>query len=69
MPPPADPRPARLTVRLHDLVYDWLYVPAAGGVLVAAERLNALQFLTIRQYLTLVFLALVTLLTVLALWP
>jgi hypothetical protein len=28
-----------------------------------------LQFLTIRRYLTLVFLALVTLLLVLAIWP
>ena len=32
----------------------------------ASERLNVLQFLTIRRYLTLVFLALVTLLLVLA---
>jgi hydrogenase-4 component B len=38
-------------------------------VMAAAERLNALQFLTIRQYLSLVFFALVSLLTVLALWP
>ena len=34
----------------------------------AAERLNHLQFLTIRRYLSLVFLALVLLLLVLALW-
>ena len=32
-------------------------------------RLNVLQFLTIRRYLSLVFLALVILLLVLALWP
>jgi hydrogenase-4 component B len=69
MPPPMDPRPARLTVRLHDLIYDGLYAPVALGVMNAAERLNALQFLTIRQYLSLVFFALVSLLTVLALWP
>ena len=69
MPPPVDPRPARLTVRLQDLIYDGLYAPAALGVMAAAERLNALQFLTIRQYLSLVFFALVSLLTVLALWP
>jgi hydrogenase-4 component B len=69
MPPPADPRAARLHVRVHDLVYDWLYAPVARGVLVVAERLNVLQFLTIRSYLSLVFFALVSLLTVLALWP
>jgi hydrogenase-4 component B len=69
MPPPADPRAARLHVRVHDLIYDWLYVPVALGVLAAAERLNVLQFLTIRRYLSLVFFALVSLLTVLALWP
>jgi len=69
MPPPVDPRPARFTVRLQDLIYDGLYAPVALGVMAAAERLNALQFLTIRQYLSLVFFALVSLLTVLALWP
>ena len=41
----------------------------ADGVTFASERLNHLQFLTIRQYLSLVFCALVSLLTVLALWP
>ena len=69
MPPPVDPRPARLVVHLQDLIYDWLYVPVALGVTFASERLNTLQFLTIRQYLSLVFFALVSLLTVLALWP
>jgi hydrogenase-4 component B len=69
MPPPVDPRPARLTVQLHDLIYEWLYAPIALGVTFSAERLNHLQFLTIRQYLSLVFCALVSLLTVLALWP
>ena len=34
----------------------------------AADRLNHLQFLTIRQFLSLVFAALVSLLLVLALW-
>jgi hydrogenase-4 component B len=69
MPPPSDPRPARLIVHVHDLIYDWLYEPVARGVSLAAERLNYLQFLTIRRYLSLVFFALVSLLTVLALWP
>jgi NADH:ubiquinone oxidoreductase subunit 5 (subunit L)/multisubunit Na+/H+ antiporter MnhA subunit len=69
MPPPVDPRAARITVRVHDLAYEWLYAPIAQGVLLAADRLNYLQFLTIRRYLSLVFFALVALLTVLALWP
>ena len=68
MPPPGSQRPARLHVQIHDLVWDYLYKPIAGGVGFAAERLNYLQFLTIRRYLSLVFLALVTLLTVVAVW-
>jgi formate hydrogenlyase subunit 3/multisubunit Na+/H+ antiporter MnhD subunit len=69
MPPPADPQPARLTVVLHDPVWEALYAPVAVGVGFAADRLNHLQFLTIRQFLSLVFAALVILLLVLALWP
>jgi hypothetical protein len=68
MPPPLAARPARLIVELRDLVWDGLYAPVAGGVAFAADRLNHLQFLTIRSYLSLVFIALVTLLLVLALW-
>jgi hypothetical protein len=62
-------RPARLTVVVRDLVWEALYAPIAAGVATAAVRLNHLQFLTIRQYLSLVFGALVTLLLVLAIWP
>jgi formate hydrogenlyase subunit 3/multisubunit Na+/H+ antiporter MnhD subunit len=69
MPPPGDTRPARLVVELRDLIWDALYVPIAAGVTGVAERLNRLQFLTIRQYLSLVFGALVTLLLVIAIWP
>jgi len=69
MPPPGDGRPARLTVDLRDLVWDALYAPIADGVGFAADRLNHLQFLTIRQFLSLVFAALVLLLLVLAIWP
>jgi hydrogenase-4 component B len=69
MPPPGDTRPARLTVELRDLVWDALYAPLAIGVSFAADRLNHLQFLTIRQFLSLVFAALVILLLVLAIWP
>jgi hydrogenase-4 component B len=69
MPPPGDLRPARLTVELHDRIWEAIYAPLAQGVARAADRLNHLQFLTIRQYLTLVFTALVALLLVLAIWP
>jgi hydrogenase-4 component B len=69
MPRPGDMRPARLTVELHDLVWETLYAPLAHAVGFAAERLNRLQFLTIRQFLSLVFASLVTLLLVLAIWP
>jgi formate hydrogenlyase subunit 3/multisubunit Na+/H+ antiporter MnhD subunit len=69
MPPPGSTRPARLTVEMHDLIWDMLYAPIAAAVGFAAGRLNYLQFLTIRQFLSLVFAALVILLLVLAIWP
>jgi formate hydrogenlyase subunit 3/multisubunit Na+/H+ antiporter MnhD subunit len=68
MPLPGDTRPGRLTVALHDLVWEWLYAPVERAVGLVTERLNYLQFLTIRQYLSLVFVALVMLLLVLAIW-
>jgi NADH:ubiquinone oxidoreductase subunit 5 (subunit L)/multisubunit Na+/H+ antiporter MnhA subunit len=68
MPPPGDLRPARLTVTLRDLLWESLYAPLGGWVWLAAERLNQLQFLTIRKYLTLVFAALVALLLAVSLW-
>jgi hypothetical protein len=54
---------------MRDLVWDALYAPIADCVSFAADRLNHLQFLTIRQFLSLVFAALVLLLLVLAIWP
>ncbi len=69
MPPPGDMRPARLTVELHDLAWDILYAPITSAVGFAADQLNRMQFLTIRQFLSLVFTALVALLLVLAIWP
>ena len=68
MPAPGDIRPARLRIELHDLVWEGMYLPLAGAVGYAAEKLNRLQFLTIRRYLSLVFATLVTLLLVLAIW-
>lgn len=69
MPPPGSMRAAHFRVVLRDLIWDALYAPIADGVAAAADRLNRLQFLTIRRYLSLVFLTLVALLLVLALWP
>jgi NADH:ubiquinone oxidoreductase subunit 5 (subunit L)/multisubunit Na+/H+ antiporter MnhA subunit len=68
MPPPGDMRPARLTVHLEDVVWDYLYAPLGEGIRVVTDRLNVLQFLTIRRYLSLVFAALVVLLLVVAIW-
>jgi hydrogenase-4 component B len=68
MPPPGDARPARLAVTLRDFVWDGIYAPIAAGIAVASERLNHLQFLTIRQYLSLVFITLVGLLLVVSIW-
>jgi len=66
MPPPGSAAPARLHVELHDLIWEALYAPIAKVITFATERINILQFLTIRRYLTLVFVALVLLLLVLA---
>lgn len=68
MPDPGDFSPARLSVALQDRVWEGLYKPLARGVQTLARRANVMQFLTIRKYLGLVFVFLVFLLTVLALW-
>lgn len=67
-PPPGDLEPARLTVVIRDLVREGLYIPIARTVGSVADRLNVLQFLTIRRYLGLVFTLLVLLLLVLVIW-
>ena len=69
MPPPGSTAPARFHVDLRDLIWDFAYAPIAIGIAFATERLDVLQFLTIRSYLALVFTALVLLLLVLAIWP
>jgi NADH:ubiquinone oxidoreductase subunit 5 (subunit L)/multisubunit Na+/H+ antiporter MnhA subunit len=68
MPPPGDIGAARFHAQLHDVPWDVLYLPTARLVAYVAGRLNKVQFMTIRGYLTLVFGALVVLLTVLAIW-
>jgi hypothetical protein len=68
MPPPGSTDAAALTVEMHDVPWDTIYAPIARTVSVLSKCLNALQFLSIRQYLTLVFFALVLLLLVVAIW-
>jgi formate hydrogenlyase subunit 3/multisubunit Na+/H+ antiporter MnhD subunit len=69
MPPPGDLRAASIAVSMRDLIWEWFYAPVAVAVTRTADRLNPLQFQTIRRYLAFVFGALVTLLLVIALWP
>jgi len=68
IPPPGDLQAAQMHVRLRDVQWDTFYVPITGLVSYVADRLNKVQFLSIRAYLTLVFGALVALLMVLAVW-
>lgn len=69
MPAPGDLRPARLVVSLSDPVWSRLYAPVLALIGWATGTFDKLQFLTIRQYLSLVFGALILMLLVLALWP
>ena len=68
MPAPGDTRPAKLRIELRDLIWEGMYEPIVSAVGFSSNRLNRLQFLTIRRYLSLVFATLVTLLLVLAIW-
>src|SRR5213076_1335143 len=61
MPAPGDTGPARLEVELHDTLWEALYAPVIRLVDAVTARVNQMQFLTIRRYLTLVVSALVLL--------
>jgi formate hydrogenlyase subunit 3/multisubunit Na+/H+ antiporter MnhD subunit len=69
MPAPGETRPAQLTIILRDRIWEMLYAPVATAIWFATEKLNHLQFLTIRKYLSLVFVALIVLLLRVSLWP
>jgi len=69
MPPPGAVDPARFRVEVRDRAWDAFYAPIAGLVGFVSDKLNYLQFLTIRRYLGLVFASLIILLLALALWP
>ena len=64
MPKPGDTSTAKAYIEVHDTLWEVLYAPVIRVVDATTERLNRLQFLTIRNYLTLVFGALVLLLIV-----
>lgn len=66
MPPPGATRPARFSVVVVDFVWNVAYAAPGRAVLRLSERLNALQFLSIRRYLVLMFAALVILLSIAA---
>jgi hydrogenase-4 component B len=68
MPPPGNLQPATLRRFLRDPVWDFVYAPLAGVIGATATLLNHIQFLTIRRYLSFVFIALIVLVVVLALW-
>ncbi len=68
MPAPGDLSPARHVVRSRDLIWEEIYLRIAAVITFIAMRMNRLQFLTIRRYLSLVMISLVILLVVLALW-
>ena len=68
MPAPDSQAPARFNLVVRDAVWHWVYAPLGFGIDFVASVLNHLQFLTIRRYLSLVFVSLVFLLLVLATW-
>lgn len=69
MPAPGETRPARFEVSLVDPVWQTFYAPVARAIEALTDRMTKLQTLSIRQYLGLVFFALISLLLVLAVWP
>ncbi|MCR4379252.1 MAG: hydrogenase 4 subunit B [Rhodospirillales bacterium] len=68
MPPPGDMSPARHTVHVKDLIWDGIYAQISWAINTVATRMNRLQFLTIRRYLSLVMMSLVLLLLALTIW-
>jgi formate hydrogenlyase subunit 3/multisubunit Na+/H+ antiporter MnhD subunit len=68
MPLPGTTQPAKHHVDLEDIIWSVLYAPLSRAITYSSDRLNVLQFLTIRRYLSLVFSALVVLLLVIAIW-
>ena len=68
MPRPGDTRAAHYHVKVLDPAWRYGYGPVARWVLRTTTKLNRLQFLSIRSYLTLVFVTLILLLLMVAAW-
>jgi hypothetical protein len=68
IPTPGNIQPATHRLDLEDIIWSVLYAPLSRAITYSSDRLNVLQFLTIRRYLSLVFGALVVLLLVIAIW-
>jgi len=66
---PAQTRAAVFRIASRDPIWEAIYAPIVRIVTALSTRLNHLQFLTIRQYLSVVFGSLVFLLLLLAGWP
>ena len=64
MPKPGAAGAAKLTVDMHDTVWDGFYAPVIRLVDALADHLTKLQFLTIRRYLMLVFATLILMLII-----
>jgi hydrogenase-4 component B len=66
MPIPSETRAARFSLSLTDPAWAMVFGPVARTASWIGARANVLQFLTIRQYLSLMFAALVLLLAIVA---
>jgi formate hydrogenlyase subunit 3/multisubunit Na+/H+ antiporter MnhD subunit len=66
MPPPGALTPARFKLSMSDPVWEGLYKNVVWVIDFIADRVNFLQFLTVRRYLLMMFLTLVLLLLVVA---
>ncbi len=69
MPAPGTLRAASVTKTIHDPAWDAIFAPLTAAVGRVAGRLNQFQFLTIGQYLGLIFALLVLLLIVVGVMP
>ena len=68
MPRPGEVRAGRYRLRISDPAWRFLFGPLLRWTRISANRLNALQFLTIRLYLTFTFGTLIVLLLAVAAW-
>lgn len=67
MPRPGDTSPARFTLKMSDPIWDGLYLRLWALVNWLADRVDRTQFLTVRQYLMMMFLTLLAMLLAVAL--